>query len=103
MKNSDGNSLLHLSVKENLTEFVDYLITKGVDVNTQNNEGDTPLHFAIKTKNHEIIRLLLNRSAIIDVINNRNENPVDIASHEIKKYFNLENLLMIKKWHSKKL
>ncbi len=101
MKNELGESLLHISVKEDFIELVEYLLVKGVVVNVQNNEGETPLHYAIRNDCLEMIRLLLDWQADIAILNKKNETPVDIASNEVKKIFNLENLLMLKRWGNK--
>jgi ankyrin repeat protein len=38
IKNQRGDSLLHISVLENYIELVEYLLNKGLDVNSQNED-----------------------------------------------------------------
>jgi hypothetical protein len=97
IKDEEGNSLLHISVLDNIYDLVEYLLIKGANVNAQNNNGDTPLHLVIKKENTELIGLLLKYNAEIDILNKKNETPIDIASVEIRKSFNLESKLMMKR------
>jgi len=48
--------------------------------------------------------LLFDNGAEIDIVNHENQTPVDYASNEVKKTYNLESKLQMKKWdkHSNK-
>lgn len=74
------NSLLHISVKENLIELVCYLLLKQVSINAQNKDGDTPLHLAIRDSNGEMISLLMECHAKLDIQNHKGIAPIDEAS-----------------------
>ena len=50
VKDEEGNTFLHYSVKENNFDLVQYIVHKKVNLNMKNNDGDTPLHFAMKKK-----------------------------------------------------
>jgi len=94
-----GDTFLHKSTKDNILELVKYLISKGVNINSKNYNGQTSLHIAIMNKNKEIIQEFLNNGANIDISDKYGHNAVYYADIEIKKYFNLENKLMMKKWN----
>jgi ankyrin repeat protein len=80
MKDEKGNSFLHISVNENLSELVYYFLKKGLSPNDYNNEGDTPLHCAIKIEDKIIIQMLLDFEAKLEIQNKKGETAVDIAS-----------------------
>jgi ankyrin repeat protein len=80
IKNQRGDSLLHISVLENYIELVEYLLNKGLDVNSQNEDGNTPLHLAVKTDNKEITKILLQWNADLNISNKKEETVLDIAS-----------------------
>jgi uncharacterized protein len=77
--NSDGDTPLHLAVKDKI-DAIDLLLDHGVNPNVGNSDGDTPLHLAVR-HNSGAIDLLLKRPNIDPSIKNRqNETPVDLAS-----------------------
>lgn len=98
-----GDTFLHRSTTDNILDLVKYLIAKGVNINSKNHKGQTSLHIAIMNKNKEIIQELLNNGANIDISDKYGHNAVFYADLEIKKYFNLENKLMMKKWNQSNL
>jgi ankyrin repeat protein len=51
------------------TDVVEYLLAKGVDIDTQANTGMTGLHWAIVGGDLEIIKLLVARGARLDILN----------------------------------
>lgn len=69
----EGNTLLHLAVKKDLTDLIDPLLAKmRIDfINCRNSEGHTPLHIAVdRIKNGtytsaDILKKLLNCSNIV--------------------------------------
>lgn len=63
-----GNTALHLAVKEDQGEIVNYLLNKGADLTTQNYYGNTPLHDAVihsKASKEMIEILILHGSKIV--------------------------------------
>jgi len=95
----NGDTFLHMAIMYQQIELVGYLITKGVDVNIQNDDLNTPLHLAMEmtNTNKEIIQLLLDSKASLEIVNKLNKTAYDLASHEIRKYFGLENKVTIKR------
>ena len=68
LKTRDGNqdSILHLAIKSNSLEYVDYLINEKIvkDLNEINFDGDTPLHTAvIYNDNTDIMNTLIKHGA----------------------------------------
>lgn len=58
----------------------------------QNREGDTPLHIACTRGNLDIVKLLLNKGANFNIQNNDGNTPYDIASSEIREFFESLNV-----------
>lgn len=48
VKDQEGNTFLHCSVKQNNFDLVKYITHKKVNLNMKNDDGDTPLHLAMK-------------------------------------------------------
>ena len=70
MKDTYGNSPLHMAIENDCVESVQLLLKYGCDVNICNNHGVTPLIAvcAKKTSEHagEIVSLLINAGANLD-------------------------------------
>lgn len=54
-----SNTMLHLAVRQGLTNLALYLISKGVDVNARSDVGRTPLMMAILKKQTVVVEALL--------------------------------------------
>jgi len=65
-KDEDGNTILHIAIKENWIPVVRMLLLnqKANYFNSLNNDRETPLILAIKNNNIEILKLLLENSKI---------------------------------------
>ena len=106
-KDKNGNSYLHLAVKNRNDKKIETLIKKGINLNMQNNSGNTALHLAYEINNFIIIKLLI-KSGINSKIKNKegkiakeikenNRSTLNVYSKYIKannikknlKYFNL--------------
>ncbi len=46
IRDADGNTLLHSAVNEENYDKVDFLLSKGLDINARNNKGETPTRMA---------------------------------------------------------
>ena len=68
------------------------MLEKGADVNKQNNEGDTSLHLALKSGNMELIKIIMNKKPALDIQNKEGIIPLDLFTHQMKVYFNIEKL-----------
>ncbi|MDP6677235.1 MAG: ankyrin repeat domain-containing protein, partial [Pirellulales bacterium] len=60
-------------------EIAELLITKGVDINT-NESGPTPLDIAIIIGRTEIAKMLITKGADVDVKNISGKTPLDLAN-----------------------
>jgi ankyrin repeat protein/uncharacterized caspase-like protein len=89
-KDSDGDSLLHLAVREGNVDTLKFLISKGADVNIKNNYGETPLQIAAHFENAEIVIQLVSNGAEINIKDSLGVTPLhDAVYHgqvEIVKY-----------------
>ena len=92
-----GNSFLHLAVIGGYDEFVRYFLEKKADINLKNFDGNTPLHLALMNKNKKIIDILMNNKPKLNVSNNKGEIPFDLFTDEMKEYYGIDKLLIVKK------
>ena len=74
-----GNTLLHYATRTTNSILVEYLLSKGMNVNSLNDQFETPLFNAVRYGNKEIIKILLSNDAYISIKNRRYENPLDIG------------------------
>jgi hypothetical protein len=58
-----GNAMLHLALRQGLTDLALYLISKGADVNSCSDVGRTPLTMAIIKKQWHVVSALLDGGA----------------------------------------
>ena len=79
-QDKDGNSYLHLAVKNQNEKIVKNLIEKGINLNLQNNLGNTALHIAYEIGNISIIKNLI-KHGINTIIKNKDGKKAE----EIKK------------------
>ncbi|WP_187146241.1 ankyrin repeat domain-containing protein [Candidatus Amoebophilus asiaticus] len=84
-KDSLGNTLLHIALKQDNEEAFKRLIAKGVDLNARDLFGHTPLWLAILKKNERAVSALLERGDIdVNAVNNNYERftPLHLAISE---------------------
>ena len=62
-KDKDGQTLLHISAKQNDLETVSLLIKKGAKIDSLDSEGKTPLLVALERRNVEVAKLLASNNA----------------------------------------
>ncbi|MDF3048180.1 MAG: ankyrin [Candidatus Midichloriaceae bacterium] len=79
-----GSAPVHVAIENELITNVEWLISKGANVNLQNDYGATPLHLACEKGNKDIVILLLEKGAD-STIKWAKETPLCIA---IKKGYN---------------
>ncbi len=60
---NEGNSPLHLAVKDSSLKLINFLLVNKANVNVQNKKGETPLLWAVDDKNVAVVELLLKRNA----------------------------------------
>jgi|GEM_PF-2080768 hypothetical protein len=72
-------SQLHMAVKYNCPEVVDYLLSQGTQINCRTINGVTPLHWAAEERSVAMVSLLLNRGACLDAIDRDGKTPLHWA------------------------
>lgn len=80
-----GDTALHLSCFNGMTDIVRKLCKAGADVSIKDVNGDTPLHIAAKMGFPEIIKILIKYGANISEENNKGMTPIQVAAKEQKK------------------
>jgi len=68
-KDSDGQTALHLVVREDRRSIARILLNKGADTEDAQNSGEKPLYFAAILGNHLMIELLLEFNANVEALN----------------------------------
>lgn len=83
VQNNNGKTLLHfVSVIQENTDIIKYLIRQGIYVNLQDNNGNTALHDACEiTNNYLNVRCLINNDANIYIRDNNNKTILHYASY----------------------
>ena len=83
VKDSIGETPLHVAVENNNYQIVQLLLEHGADVNILDDYNDTPLHLAsAKDLNISIVQLLLEHGADVEIRENRNgDTPLHLASY----------------------
>jgi hypothetical protein len=94
-KDKAGYTALFLAVCDGQKSVLEFLISKGAKVNTQNGEGMTPLHYAAlhltpETSNN-VINVLLDNGADASIKDKYGNTPLKYA-----RTYNLENLILIR-------
>lgn len=78
-----GQTALHLSVRSEHMDIINFLISIGADVNTIDDKGNTSLHYAAISNNAEIAKILVDSGADTNAINHDGETPFEAAvSHD---------------------
>lgn len=70
IRNSAGESMLHIAVQKGYMQVVRGLLKAGVDSNIKNRGGWTPLHHAVRFNKPKIAKLLIDYGADIKVMTN---------------------------------
>ena len=95
-----NETLLHCAARNNRTEIVNLLLSKGADVNARDNDNRTPLHWAAYYGNTEIVNLLLSKGADVNARDNENRTALHDAAvwNDIQRsliYFYLKVLMLM--------
>lgn len=79
-KNPGGQTILFAAVAFGQPEIVDYLISKGADVNARTDFHLTPLHVAcVRNAPLAVVRLLAERGADVNAVAGYTGRPLDLA------------------------
>ena len=79
-KNRKGNTPLHLSVINQRTETLTFLLDKVAKIDQENNEGNTPLQLACKKGYLQIVKHLIAKGADSTVIDREGNNLLHLLS-----------------------
>ena len=75
----EGNTPLHIAIKNNREEVIELLLAQGVDIHKHNNTGSTPLHLAVKESDLQTVRMLLSQGADMHIPDDQGFFPIHIA------------------------
>merc|ERR1711971_718486 len=77
----NGDSALHVAVRNKKPQLILYLLTNGLSPNARNTKnGDTPLHSAVRAHAVKVVGILLQYNADTQITNHQRETPLSIAS-----------------------
>tara|TARA_B100001248_G_scaffold262669_1_gene260660 strand:- start:62012 stop:63190 length:1179 start_codon:yes stop_codon:yes gene_type:complete len=81
-KEKDGTALMHtILTDEKLTKsFLNFLVSKGFDLEIRDNDGWTPLHYAVNSGSRGYVKVLLSAGACIDAHDNEGRTPLHYAA-----------------------
>ena len=79
MKDSEGNTALHLASRNRYITCVNYLISKGASVNKINKDKRTPLFLALQGASDELIYNLIRAGADVNAEDRRGVPPIFTA------------------------
>ena len=81
VKQSKGNTLLHLAIEKGNQYLVEKSLELGVDINQKNGDGLTALHLsAMKAQDDKLLKLLLAKGADKSILTDFEESAFDLAS-----------------------
>ncbi|KAL2941956.1 Ankyrin repeat-containing protein P16F5.05c [Bienertia sinuspersici] len=70
---------LHMAAANGHHGIVEYLISKGVDLNASNEQNNTPLHWACLNGHIEVVKTLILAGANVSALNSHDQTPIDEA------------------------
>ena len=80
VKDSDGQTPLHIAARVDSVEMARLLLAHGANVNANDNQGKTPLFAAARKGSREMVELLIARGADINVRNNEGWTPLHLVA-----------------------
>ncbi|MBN1550377.1 ankyrin repeat domain-containing protein [bacterium] len=75
-----GETPLQSAILSNNRNIVEYLVSRGADVNLTDFSGSSPLHYAAANHHADIIKVLLQNGAKINTTNSNGMSPLHLAS-----------------------
>lgn len=79
-RNSAQRTPLMFAIRSNSVSSVEFVLSKGANVNISDSEGDTPLHIAATIANPIILKTLIARGAAVNARNSSGETSVSRAA-----------------------
>ncbi len=80
LRDSEGNTMLHLFMESLFPKRIDALLKKGLAVDARNELGETPLHSGCKAACVSHLELLLKHGADLFALTNHGETCLHIAA-----------------------
>lgn len=93
MADNAGNTPLQIASLEGFEDIVEFLLSKGADVNVRNVDKDTPLIDAVENGHVEVIKLLLKYGANPRMGNAKGDEPYELVHPEDESYGEIRELL----------
>ncbi|XP_051167818.1 ankyrin-3-like [Leptopilina boulardi] len=94
-KDIDDYTALHKAVENEYYEVVEFLLSKGANINAMTELNETPLHIAAQIRNKRIVILLLEKGANINAITNTGDTPLHLAAKCLYPHDNGETLKIL--------
>ena len=83
----NGETPLHIVVKNGSLEMIELLLDAGANPNIQNKNGETPLHIASEYEKIQAVELLINTKYIdINIRNQNGKTPLNLLLENIRNY-----------------
>lgn len=79
---SGGKACIQVAAHQGYVHLVNYLISKGANVNIVDKEGDSTLHYAAFGNQPETMRILLQNGADINFLNSSHCSALHICAHK---------------------
>ena len=73
---------LHEAAGEGNLQIVEFLVSRGTNINVKDNDECTPLHFAAFSDNLEVAKYLVSKGANVNARDNEGETPLGVAKDE---------------------
>lgn len=86
-----GQTMLHYAVWHNQRDVVEYLLSRGADVNARDDNAATPLHVAAWKGHAEVAEMLLAKGADVNSKESDGATPLRLAI--VNKQSNVANVL----------
>ncbi|XP_044764526.1 putative ankyrin repeat protein RF_0381 [Coccinella septempunctata] len=84
---------LHIAVKRQLKDVVQYIVGRNADVNKKSRSGLTPLHESISSKSVDMMKILLESGADMEIKSEAGQTPLHFAL-EYKNIDQIRTLIM---------
>lgn len=82
LENSDRyqRTALHSAARYGALKVINYLISKGADLNARDEGGNTPLHLAVLHSQDEAAELIVKANPDVNAVNGNGESPLSLAT-----------------------